>query len=124
MKKFLAILASTLMAVSLIGCGSDTSAGEPAAEPAAEPATQEAAPAETTGDSDLASKKVGVCIYQFSDNFMTLFRTELENYLISLGFSKENITIQDGPLKGNLVANSNSSHIMIQFKFLLWSGWW
>ena len=27
---------------------------------------------------------------------MTLFRTELENYLISLGFAKENITIQDG----------------------------
>ncbi|MBQ1439586.1 MAG: galactose ABC transporter substrate-binding protein [Solobacterium sp.] len=97
MKKFLAILASTLMAVSLIGCGSDTSAGEPAAEPAAEPATQEAAPAaETSGDSDLSTKKVGVCIYQFSDNFMTLFRTELENYLISLGFAKENITIQDG----------------------------
>ena len=97
MKKLLAILASTLMAVSLIGCGSDTSAGEPAAEPAAEPATQEAAPAaETSGDSDLSTKKVGVCIYQFSDNFMTLFRTELENYLISLGFAKENITIQDG----------------------------
>ena len=98
MKKFLAILASTLMAVSLIGCGSDTSAGEPAAEPAAEPATQEAAApaAETSSDSDLSTKKVGVCIYQFSDNFMTLFRTELENYLISLGFAKENITIQDG----------------------------
>jgi methyl-galactoside transport system substrate-binding protein len=98
MKKFLAILASTLMAVSLIGCGSDTSAGEPAAEPAAEPATQEAAApaAEASSDSDLSTKKVGVCIYQFSDNFMTLFRTELENYLISLGFAKENITIQDG----------------------------
>ena len=25
--------------------------------------------------------KVGVCIYQFNDNFMTLYRTELENYL-------------------------------------------
>lgn len=97
MKKFLAILASTLMAVSLIGCGSDTSAGEPAAEPAAEPATQEAAPAaETSGDSDLSTKKVGVCIYQFSDNFMTLFRTELEKYLIEKGFAKENITIVDG----------------------------
>ena len=27
---------------------------------------------------------------------MTLFRTELEDYLVKLGFSKENITIQDG----------------------------
>ena len=96
MKKFLAILASTLMAVSLIGCGTDTSAGQPAAtaEPEA-PAAQEPAAAAST-DNDLSSKKVGVCIYQFSDNFMTLFRTELENYLISLGFSKDNITIADG----------------------------
>ncbi|MDO4633362.1 MAG: galactose ABC transporter substrate-binding protein [Eubacteriales bacterium] len=47
-------------------------------------------------DVNLADAKVGVCIYQFSDNFMTLFRTELENYLVSLGFSAENITIQDG----------------------------
>ena len=52
--------------------------------------------AETAGNADLADKKVGVCIYQFADNFMTLFRTELENYLISQGFSKDNITIVDG----------------------------
>jgi methyl-galactoside transport system substrate-binding protein len=53
--------------------------------------------AETEGlDVDLSEAKVGVCIYQFSDNFMTLFRTELEDYLVSQGFSAENITIQDG----------------------------
>ena len=55
--------------------------------------------ADATADAasgDLADKKVGVCIYQFSDNFMTLFRGELENYLIEQGFSKENITIVDG----------------------------
>ena len=46
---------------------------------------------------DFSDKKVGVCIYQFSDNFMTLFRTELENYLcIPKGFKKENIKIMDG----------------------------
>ncbi len=49
-----------------------------------------------TANGDLADKKVGVCIYQFSDNFMTLFRGELENYLVEKGFSKENITIVDG----------------------------
>jgi methyl-galactoside transport system substrate-binding protein len=53
--------------------------------------------AETEGlDVDLSEAKVGVCIYQFSDNFMTLFRTELEDYLVAQGFSAENITIQDG----------------------------
>lgn len=31
-----------------------------------------------------------------ADNFMTLFRGELENYLVEQGFSKDNITIVDG----------------------------
>ena len=59
-------------------------------------AADDAATEEATADVDLSDKRVGICIYQFSDNFMTLFRTELENYLVELGFSKENITIQDG----------------------------
>ncbi len=62
----------------------------------AEDATEAAAAEEVTANADLADKKVGVCIYQFSDNFMTLFREELSSYLVSLGFSEENITIQDG----------------------------
>jgi len=45
---------------------------------------------------DLSDKKVGVCIYQFADNFMSLYRAELEKYLIDQGFSAENIQIQDG----------------------------
>ena len=59
---------------------------------AADAATEE----EVTANPDLADKKVGVCIYQFSDNFMTLFREELQSYLVKLGFSESNITIQDG----------------------------
>lgn len=51
---------------------------------------------ESSGSGDLADMKVGVCIYQFSDNFMTLFRTELESYLVEQGFSADNITIVDG----------------------------
>ena len=63
----------------------------------AEEATEEAAVEETTeANPELADKVVGVCIYQFADNFMTLFRTELENYLVEQGFSKDNIKIQDG----------------------------
>ncbi|MCI8598928.1 MAG: substrate-binding domain-containing protein [Lachnospiraceae bacterium] len=105
-KKVLAALLSVAMVATLLaGCGSKSE--EPAAAPApaeeeaeapAEPAeSEEETPADAPAASgDLADKKVGVCIYQFSDNFMTLFRTELENYLISLGFAKENISIQDG----------------------------
>ena len=101
------VLASAMCLTLLAGCGGSTSASssapaaEPAATEAAEPAAEaEAEPAaEAAADAtgvDLATAKVGVCIYQFSDNFMTLFRTELERYLIEQGFAKENITIVDG----------------------------
>ena len=90
MKKILlALLMATTMAATLLaGCGSSSSSSSSDAE------STEAAASESTGA--YADKKVGVCIYQFSDNFMTLFRTELTSYLVSLGFSEENITIQDG----------------------------
>ena len=47
-------------------------------------------------ETDLSDKKVGVCIYQFADNFMSLYRAEMEKYLIEQGFSADNIQIQDG----------------------------
>ncbi len=108
MKKALSILTVSAMAVSMLaGCGSSNTAATTAA--ATEAAATEAAKTETTaaaeaataaaaeaGTTDLADKKVGVCIYQFSDNFMTLFRTELQSYLESLGFKPENISIVDG----------------------------
>ena len=51
---------------------------------------------EAVEGKDPAEVKVGISIYQFADNFMTLFRGELENYLVEQGFSKDNITIVDG----------------------------
>lgn len=104
------ILAATMVAGMVAGCGSSNSSAPAAApEPAAETKEEAAPAAEETADAaetaqaaadattgDLSTKKVGVCIYQFSDNFMTLFRGELENYLVSQGFAKENITIVDG----------------------------
>ncbi|MBO6148785.1 MAG: galactose ABC transporter substrate-binding protein [Lachnospiraceae bacterium] len=67
-----------------------------AAGNAADAAADAVADATGAANADLADKKVGVCIYQFSDNFMTLFRNELSSYLVSKGFSEANITIQDG----------------------------
>ena len=96
MKKALSLLTVSAMAVSMLaGCGSSNTAATTAAATAAatEAAkTEAAAPAEAAteaataaaaeaGSADLADKKVGVCIYQFSDNFMTLFRTELHIHL-------------------------------------------
>ncbi len=109
------LLTATMIAAMVTGCGG--SADTPASTDSAADTTAEApadttadttaeAPADTAADTadaaadaaggDLADKKVGVCIYQFSDNFMTLFREELENYLVSQGFAQENITIVDG----------------------------
>ncbi len=41
--------------------------------------------------------KIGIAIYQYADNFMTLYRTELVRYLTEdCGIPAENITIMDG----------------------------
>ena len=50
---------------------------------------------EVDTELDLSDKKVGVLVYRFSDNYMTLFRRELEKDLIQAGFKKENIEILD-----------------------------
>ena len=100
MKKILSVLTVSAMAVSMLAaCGSSTktettkAAETTVAEDKATEATKAAVEAMS---GDLSDKKVGICIYQFSDNFMTLFRTELESYLVSKGFKKENIKVMDG----------------------------
>ncbi len=81
-----------------------TAAEETTASEAAETTAEEVA--EATGDFDASNVTVGISIYKFDDNFMTLYRTELERYLTEdLGFKKENITIQDG--KGDQAEQSN-----------------
>ena len=104
-KKVVSVILAMAMAASMaMGCGgspettTDNAATDNATDDAASTEASDAADAATdaAGSGDLADKKVGVCIYQFSDNFMTLFRGELENYLIEQGFAKENITIVDG----------------------------
>lgn len=99
-KIFSLLLVAAMTATLFAGCGSsDEGSGSDAASTDAAVSTEASSGADAASDAvggDLADKKVGVCIYQFSDNFMTLFRTELENYLVEQGFSKDNITIVDG----------------------------
>ncbi|MCQ2507381.1 MAG: substrate-binding domain-containing protein, partial [Dorea sp.] len=92
-KKLLAVLLAGAMVLSLAACGGSK---EEAPAPEASAASVAESAAEATGDSDLADKVVGVCIYQFADNFMTLFRTELQSYLEAQGFATANIKIMDG----------------------------
>ena len=82
MKKLLAVVLALVLALTLVAC-TTTGGGE------------------TGGET--AAKKVGVCIYKFDDNFMTLYRQELETYMKSLGDYE--ITIVDG--KGDMNEQTN-----------------
>ena len=125
-KKAAAVALASMMALSLAGCSSSTEETTAAAETTAaetEAETTEAAAEEETtaaeaaeeaaetaaaavGDVDLSDKKVGISIYQFNDNFMTLYREELVRYLTEdLGFAAENVVVQDG--KGDQAEQTN-----------------
>ena len=126
-KKAAAIAVATMMVMSMAGCGSKpaettAAATEAATEAASEAATEaaEAAASEVAAVSgatvDVSDKKVGISIYKFDDNFMTLYRTELERYLTEeLGFKKENVVIQDG--KGDQAEQTNQIQNFITQKY-------
>ena len=48
---------------------------------------------ESVAYSSYSDVKIGICIYQLTDNFMSLFSDELVNYLVSKGFSRDNIIL-------------------------------
>ena len=58
MKKILALVLAIVMVFGLVACGG--------------------------GASGPKTYKVGVAIYQYNDNFMTLYRQEIENYFKTL----------------------------------------
>ncbi|MBR0352713.1 MAG: substrate-binding domain-containing protein [Oscillospiraceae bacterium] len=103
MKKYLALLLALVMVFALAACG------ESAPAPAAAPAdTGSSAPADTGSSApEVKTYKVGVAIYQFDDNFMTLYRNELQDYLKSLETDtvKYDITIVDG--KNDMAEQNN-----------------
>lgn len=82
MKKFLALLLTGIMVLSLAACGS-----KPAETPADEtPDASTEAPAEEGGT-------IGVCIYKFDDAFMTTYRNALQEILEGKGYK---VTVVDG----------------------------
>lgn len=117
-RKVLASLLCVAMGVTMIG-STAVFAEDAAEETTDEAATEENAEAEdadaeeaaddtTEAASDVLAKpdmegvdvenaKIGISIYQFTDNFMTLYRTELVRYLTEdLGFNPDNVIVQDG----------------------------
>ena len=121
-KKVTAMALASMMALSLAVCGSSsttatTAAATEAATTAAAAASEAATTAaEATGTTDVADKKVGISIYKFDDNFMTLYRTELVRYLTEdLGFKAENVVVQDG--KGDQAEQTNQIQNFITQKY-------
>lgn len=83
MKKALTILLSVLLVFALFGCSSG--GGETTT---------------TEGGTEAAKEvNIGVAIYKFDDNFMTLYRQDIQAYFEELGAktgTKYNVTIVDG----------------------------
>jgi methyl-galactoside transport system substrate-binding protein len=125
LKKVLAVGLASAMVFSMAGCGSGTKGTTAASEAttAADTKKDDSSAAETTAKEvkdavggDLSGKKVGISIYKFDDNFMTLYRTELQRYLTEdLGFKKENVVIQDG--KGDQAEQTNQIQNFITQKY-------
>lgn len=83
MKKVFALVLAVALCLSFVACGSSASST---------PASQASSAADAV--SEVASAgKVGVCIYKFDDNFMTLYRNTLEEKLKGMGFE---VTTVDG----------------------------
>lgn len=84
MKKILSLALVGVMALGLlVGCKTDkpTQSGS-----------------ESQSQAEARTVKVGVCIYQFDDNFMTLYREEIQSYFKSLETDevKYEVTVSDG----------------------------
>ena len=95
MKKIIALVLALMIIMSMTACGAKPAETTPAAPAATEAAATEAA-AEPAGD--VKTYKVGVAIYQYNDNFMTLYRQEIENYFKTLETDtvKYEVTMVDG----------------------------
>ena len=97
LKKVAALGLATAMAFSVTACSSKPAETTAAAEETTAAADAAETVKEAIEGKDPAEVKVGISIYQFADNFMTLYRNELQKYLVDeLGLKAENISIMDG----------------------------
>ena len=80
LKKVAALGLATAMAFSVTACSSKPAETTAAAEETTAAADAAETVKEAIEGKDPAEVKVGISIYQFADNFMTLYRNELQKY--------------------------------------------
>lgn len=101
MKKTLSVFLALVLVFALVACGGDKPAEQPAETETAEQTAETTAETteEVTAPAEGDTVSVGVAIYRFEDNFMTLYREELQRYFEELGEAsgvKYELDIQDG----------------------------
>lgn len=121
MKKFIAFLLSLVMITTLlVGCSDkkeavDTTKKDTVTEAPAK--TEDAAPT-TAAVAAAKTVKVGITIYKFDDNFMTLYREELERYFkedLSNDTVTYDVTVVDG--KNDQAEQTNQIQTFIADKY-------
>jgi len=98
MKKIIALVLALMILMSMTACGAKPAETTPAAPAATEAPAAAATEAAAEPAGEVKTYKVGVAIYQYNDNFMTLYRQEIENYFKTLETDtvKYEITMVDG----------------------------
>lgn len=96
MKKIISLILVLAMVLTLAACGSSSPS--------------------SSANSGAKTYKVGVAIYQYNDNFMTLYRQEIENYFKTLETDdiKYEITMVDG--KNDMAEQTNQIDTFITQK--------
>lgn len=98
MKKIIALVLALMIIMSMTACGAKPAETTPAAPAATEAPAAAATEAAAEPAGEVKTYKVGVAIYQYNDNFMTLYRQEIENYFKTLETDtvKYEVTMVDG----------------------------
>lgn len=112
MKKFLALLLAAMMVIGITACGTTdtnttTETNEGTEDTTDNTEATEAPAEEQSSSTEAKTYKIGISIYQFDDNFMTLYRQELENYFATLNTDSVTyeVTIVDG--KNDMAEQTN-----------------
>lgn len=99
MKKVLALVLALIMVFALVACKTET--------PVVDEKPVDEKPVDNPPAAEATTYKVGVAIYNFDDNFMTLYREEIKSYFATLESDdvKYDVTIVDG--KNDMAEQSN-----------------